>query len=138
MGPALPLWAVVPPAALLLLVLAAYAQALRRATMDEKRRRIRTAGTLVMMAIVPLTVYLFGIATPSRVRPLVFTWALVMVLLVILIVLAVMDTANNVRLARRQRRELRQELQKMRELLAQRPGLRLTEDHGPADGAGER
>ncbi|MEO1584849.1 MAG: hypothetical protein AAFR96_09800 [Planctomycetota bacterium] len=114
-GGALPLWAVAPPAAVLMVLLAGYVLALREADVPESRRRIRTAATMVMIVLQPLLVYLFAIGGSHQPRPFVFTWALVMGLLALLVVLAMLDAINNAKLSAANRAELREELRAMRE-----------------------
>lgn len=149
-GPALPLWALIPPAFLFMLVLAASIKAMQQAEMPESRRRIRTSASLIMMALMPLLVYLFGIGSAQSPRPFIFTWALVMGLLAILVILAMMDAINNTRIATRRRVELRRELRALRRDLDElsraneepqrhTPSLRLTGDDASrdrSDGAG--
>lgn len=109
-GPALPLWAVVPPCALLMLVLAGYVQALREAEVPESRRRIRTLASITMMLTQPLIVYLFAIATPANARTFMLTWAMLIGLLGMLVVLAMLDVVNSTRIQRKARQEFRGEL----------------------------
>ena len=146
-GPPLPLWALVPPAFLFMLLLAAYIQAMRDADIPSSRRRIRTSASLIMMALQPLLVYLFGIGSAQTPRPFVFTWALVMGLVAILVVLAVLDMLNNTRLATQRRAELRRELRELRSELDalarskrvdhEPPRLRLTADDEPGPHRGK-
>ena len=145
-GPALPLWAVLPPCAMLMLFLAGYVLALREADMPESRRRIRTMGSVTMMLTQPLIVYLFAIATPANARTFMLTWALLIGLLGILVVLAMVDVLNNVRISANARSEFRSELRSLEEdvrrAMAERqaetqgeergPDLRLTGDEGDA------
>ena len=140
-GPALPLWAVLPPCAGLMLVLAAYVMALREAEVPESRRRIRTLGSVTMMLTLPLIVYVFAIATPANGRTFLLTWAMLVGLLGVLVFLALLDVLNNVRIGSGTRREFRQELRSLesdvRRMVAEgrgqsdegeRPNLRLTGD----------
>ena len=141
-GPALPLWIVAPPCALLMLILAGYVMALREADVPESRRRIRTLGSVTMMLTQPLIVYLFAIATPANARTFMLTWALLIGLLGMLVVLAMLDVVNNLRISANARHEFRRELQSLeddvRQAMAQsqakaneregeQPKLRLTE-----------
>ncbi len=112
-GGVLPLWVLVPPAAIMMLVLAGYVHALRESDVPESRRRIRTASSLVMIVLQPLLVYLFGIGNASQPRPFVFTAALVLGLVALLVVLAIMDAINNTKLAAQQRARWRQEFKDM-------------------------
>ncbi len=145
-GPALPLWIVLPPCVLLMLILAGYVQALREAEVPESRRRIRTLGSVTMMLTQPLIVYLFAIATPANARTFMLTWALLIGLLGMLVVLALLDVVNNLRISANARQEFRAELQSLEEdvrrVMAERqaemadeakegPDLRLTESERP-------
>lgn len=106
-GPALPLWAVAPPCLLLMLVLAGYVMALKEADVPESRRRIRTAGCIVMMMTQPMIVYLFAIVTPSSPRKFMLTWAMLIGLLGMLVFLALVDVINNFRLHTKMKNQLR-------------------------------
>lgn len=145
-GPALPLWIVAPPCALLMLILAGYVMALREADVPETRRRIRTLGSVTMMLTQPLIVYLFAIATPANARTFMLTWALLIGLLGILVVLAMLDVVNNLRISANARHEFRAELRSLEEdvrrVMAERqaemaeddnaePRLRLTDSERP-------
>ncbi|MEM8757107.1 MAG: hypothetical protein AAGF47_04910 [Planctomycetota bacterium] len=130
-GPALPLWLLVPPAAILMIVLAASILAMRDADMDGTRRRIRTAASLIMMLLQPLIVYLFGIGSANNPRPFVFAWAMVVGLLGILVVLAMLDVFNNTRLSRENRKLLREELRKIRVDAVEAATARQKPDHPP-------
>ena len=137
-GGVLPLWVLVPPAAIMMLVLAGYIQALRESDVPESRRKIRTASSLVMIVLQPLLVYLFGIGGAHQPRPFVFTAALVLGLVALLVILAIMDAINNTKIAAQQRAKYRTEFQKMRDEIerlrretsadaADEPRLRLVE-----------
>lgn len=142
MGAVLPLWLLIPPAVVMLLVLAGYVQALYDADVDPMRRRIRSAGAVVMMALQPLLVYLFGIASAHRPRPFVFAWALVMSLLGLLVMLALLDMLHSTRLSARRRALMRKELRALqREIAGLRgesgvPPLRLAAPKDRREGVG--
>lgn len=111
--PATPLvtaWVVLPMAAITLLVLAAYASSLQSGDVPPKRRRIRTANTLLMMFTTPLLAYAFAILTPASVRLFLLTWLAISGLLGIMIMLAAMDAIHSTRLHREQRRRVRESL----------------------------
>ena len=109
-GPALPLWAVLPPCLFLMLVFAGYVMALKEADVPESRRRIRTAGGVAMMMTQPMIVYLFAIVSPSSPRKFMLTWAMLIGLLCMLVFLALVDVINNVRLHAKMKNELRIEI----------------------------
>ncbi len=113
-GGVLPLWVIVPPAAFMMLVLAAYIQAMRESEVPESRRKIRTASSLVMIVLQPLLVFLFGISGPHQPRRFVFTAALVLGLVSLLVVLAILDAINNSKIAAQQRAKYRADFQQMR------------------------
>ncbi len=133
-GPALPLWAVLPPCAILMLMLAGYVMALREADVPESRRRIRTMGSVTMMLTQPLIVYLFAIATPANARTFMLTWALLIGLLGILIVLALVDVLNNVRISGNARSELKSELRSLEEDVRRAMDERLEENGSGSSG----
>lgn len=134
-GGVLPLWVLVPPAAIMMLVLAGYIQALRESDIPESRRRIRTASSLVMIVLQPLLVYLFGIGGSHQPRPFVFSAALVLGLVSLLVVLAIMDAINNTKLAAEQRakwraefKEMHAEIDRLKREHRAGPDLRLVDD----------
>ncbi|MGP1272138.1 MAG: hypothetical protein ACTS22_02275 [Phycisphaerales bacterium] len=130
--PALPLWAIVPPAAVLMLVLAASVKAMQTADMPASRRRIRTSAAMIMLVLQPLLVYLFGIGTAQTPRPFIFTWALVIGLLGILVILAGLDMLNNTRIAAQKRAALRMELRRLREELTKHAGRHGSDTPSPS------
>jgi hypothetical protein len=97
-------------AGITLLILAAYASSLQTGDVPPKRRRIRTANTLLMMLTTPLIAYAFGILTPSNVRLFLLTWLAIAGLLGMMIMLAAMDALHSAQLHRQQRREVRRAL----------------------------
>lgn len=131
-----------------MLVLAGYVQALREADVPESRRRIRTAGSIVMMMTQPMVVYLFAIVTPASPRKFMLTWAMLTGLLFMLVVLALVDVINNLKLHAKMRSDLRSEMADIRsnvkDLVEQerlrreeeaqaQPDLKLTESGEPSD-----
>lgn len=145
-GPALPLWAVLPPCLILMLVLAGYVQALKEADVPESRRRIRTAGCVVMMMTQPLIVYVFAVVTSSSPRKFMLTWAMLIGLLCMLVFLALVDVINNLRLHSKMKNDLHAEMASIKadvskivadeqERRASEPTLRLVESD---DDAGEQ
>lgn len=112
--PLAPTWLVLPLAGLLLLLLAAYIQSLQSGDVPPKRRRIRTANTLMMMLATPLIAYAFGIVAPANARMFLLAWLAITGLLAIIIVLAGVDAMYSVRLHREQRRAVRQALRTRR------------------------
>lgn len=109
-SPLVPWWVAMPLGAAVLLVLAVYLLALGGAEMDARRKRIRTANTILMMLVTPLIAYGFGVATPSRGRAYVFVWVLICSLLFMVIMLALLDMLNSLRLHRAQMRRLRESM----------------------------
>ncbi len=103
-----PTWAVMPMAAVTLLVVSAHLLVLARAQMPPSRKRIRTANGLVMMIALPIGAFALGLADPgANPRPFVLSWTLTAGLLTIILALAVLDLANSWRLHRRETRALR-------------------------------
>jgi drug/metabolite transporter (DMT)-like permease len=121
--PLAPAWLVLPMAAIVMLILAGHCQALQRVDMPESRRRIRTAGDLLMLGVAPLLAYAFAIDRGDDPRTFVIVWALIVGLLALIILVATIDAANNMRLARLMRERLRKE---KREIFAR--GTRRAED----------
>ena len=109
-APILPAWLVLPAACVTLLVLAGYASSLQSGDVPPKRRRIRTANTLLMMFTTPVMAYAFGIVAPSDKRLFLLAWLAVTGLLAIIIMLAMMDATYSLRLHREHRRAVRQAL----------------------------
>lgn len=109
-SPLAPTWLVLPLAAAVLLFLAGYVSSLQAGDVPPKRRRIRTANTLLMMLATPLIAYAFGIVAPSNARMFLLAWLAVTGLLAIMILLAGLDALYSMRLHRDQRRAVRQAL----------------------------
>jgi ABC-type dipeptide/oligopeptide/nickel transport system permease subunit len=108
--PLVPWWLAMPVGAVVLVVLARYLVALGGAEMEPKRRRIRTANTVLMMLVTPLVAYGFGVATPARSRAYVFVWVLICSLLFMIIMLALLDMLNSLRLHRDHVRHMRRSM----------------------------
>lgn len=106
--PLAPTWLVLPLAAVTLLLLAGYISSLQSGGVPPKRRRIRTANTLLMMLATPLIAYAFGIVAPANARMFLLTWLAITGLLAIMILLAGLDALYSMRLHREQRRTVRQ------------------------------
>ena len=62
--PALPLWAVVPPAAVVMLLLAGHIMAIADAQIEPRRRRIRSANGILMMLTTALLAHALAIVSP--------------------------------------------------------------------------
>lgn len=111
--PLTPAWLVLPMAVVVMLILAGHCQALQRAEMPDSRRRIRTAGDLLMLGVTPLLAYAFAIDRGDDPRTFVIVWAMIVGLLALIILVATIDAANNMRLARKMRDRLRRERREM-------------------------
>jgi len=111
-APLAPTWLVLPLAGILLLFLAGYIQSLQSGEVPPKRRRIRTANTLLMMLATPVIAYAFGVVAPANARMFLLAWLAITGLLTIIIVLAGMDAMYSVRLHREQRRAVRESLRR--------------------------
>ena len=105
----LPVWVVAPMAVVTMLLLAGHLTGLRTAAMPESRRRIRTANGVLMMFVVPLIAYLFGVATPAKPAPFVIGWTTVTAMLGMVLLLALLDMLNTARLHRAELRRIRRE-----------------------------
>lgn len=108
-APMAPAWVVFPLAGFTLVVVMWHIGGVVRADLEPSRRRIRLANGGVMLALVPLIAYAFGVATTSQPRWFAMSWLLVMGLLGLMIVLAIMDSANTARLHTAERIELRRQ-----------------------------
>jgi hypothetical protein len=108
-GPLAPAWVVFPLAGFTLVVVMWHISGLVRADLEPSRRRIRLANGGVMLALVPLIAFAFGVATTSEPRWFAMSWLAVMGLLGLMIVLAIMDSANTARMHAAERLELRRQ-----------------------------
>lgn len=108
-APMAPAWVVFPLAGFTLVVVMWHISGVVRADLEPSRRRIRLANGGVMLALVPLIAYAFGVATTSQPRWFAMSWLGVMGLLGLMIVLAIMDSANTARLHTAERIELRRQ-----------------------------
>ncbi len=107
MNGVLPVWVVVPPAAALLLMLAAWVGVASRHVEPASRRRIRVASAWVLLATIPLCAAGFCMIDPNvRPREFVLAWSLVIGLLMVTIALAGLDIVNTLRLRGIARRRL--------------------------------
>lgn len=108
--PLAPTWLVLPLAAVMLLLLAGYLISLQSGDVPPKRRRIRSANTMVMLLATPLIAYAFGIVAPANARLFLLTWLAITGLLALMILLAGLDALYSMRLHREQRRAVRESL----------------------------
>lgn len=119
-GTIAPWWAVAPLAAVTMLVLAVHLGTLPRVEMPESRRRLRTVNGWLMLLVVPLAAYGFGVADPSvNGRVFVMVWMMVAGLLVLVIGLAAADVINTWRLHRKEVREIREHLTEAKRLVGE-------------------
>jgi hypothetical protein len=105
-----PIWLVLPLAGVLLLLLAGYIVSLQSGDVPPKRRRLRTANTLLMMLATPLIAYGVGIVAPANARVFLLTCLAITGLMAMMILLAGLDALYSVRLHREQRRAVRRML----------------------------
>lgn len=105
-GPLVPAWAVVPLAALAVIVITLHLRAIWTVPVAKRRRRIRTAAGLLLLVVVVLMAYALAVATPSRPQRFVLSWTGVAGLLAIVLVLAGLDALNSLRMHRARAREL--------------------------------
>lgn len=107
MNGVLPMWVVLPPSALLLLLLAAWVTVAARHVQPSSRRRIRCASAWVMLLIVPLSAAGFCMIDPDRSpREFVLVWTMVIGLLMVVVALAGLDIVNTARLRNISRRRM--------------------------------
>jgi hypothetical protein len=107
--PIVPFWLAATVATVSMLLLAAHLVALNRAPMESRRKRIRLATSFLMMVVVPLLAYGFGVTRTSEPRAFVYVWTIIPALLLMVILLAIADVLNTLTLNRRRQRELRLE-----------------------------
>lgn len=105
-GPLLPAWAVIPPAIVLLLLLAGHVRAVQTGGGPMSRVRIRTANGYVMMLVASLLACAVSVVPTRDPRLFVTVWMVVVGLLGMMIALGMADAMNNVRLARRMRGDI--------------------------------
>lgn len=105
--PALPLWAVGPPAALVMLFLAGHIMAMAQAQIDARRRRIRSANGVLMMLTTALLAQALAVVSPADTRTFVLVWMMIITLLGLTILLALADAFNSVVLHRQELRQTR-------------------------------
>ncbi len=124
--PVAPAWAVFPLGGFTLVVVLWHLYAILRtdpSSIHPMRRRIRLANAAVMLTLVPLIAYAFGVATTDSPRLYAIAWLAVMGLLAIMVLLAMMDSANTARIHLADRGELRRQLrQSLRDSLPESPG----------------
>ena len=115
----LPPVVVLPVAALAVLVVTAQLAAMHaEREVPLSRRRIRTAGGIVMLATSLVLAYAFAFVRPEDPARFTTAWAAAVMLLTAVLVLGGLDALNNVRLARLQRRRFRRGAAKLHEQLA--------------------
>ena len=107
-------WLVGAIAAPAVLLVAAQLLALHASSVPASTKRIRTAAGVLMLALTPFVVYLFGFASADEPRRFILCWAVVVGLIGILVMLAVMDAFNSSRIHAAERRKLRRELEATR------------------------
>lgn len=117
--PLLPGWVVLPMGAITLVILATHVHLVRRSkTMPESRRRIRTANGVLMMCIVPLVAYAFGIATRAEPRIFTMVWMAIIGMLAMVLLLAWVDAINSWRLHRTEQAATRAHIAALRAKLS--------------------
>jgi len=104
-------WLVILIAAPASILIAGQLMALHQSDAPASTKRIRTAAGVLMLALGPFVVYLFGFASADRPREFILSWAVVVGLIGIIVMLAVMDAFNSSRIHAAERRKLRRELE---------------------------
>lgn len=124
-APVAPGWVVFPIGGFTLVVVVWHLYTILRtdpASIHPTRRRIRLANAAVMLLLVPLIAYAFGVATTDSPRLFAIAWLTVMGLLALMVLLAMMDSANTARMHVADRIELRRQVrQAVRESAAESP-----------------
>lgn len=111
-----PMWAVMPLAALTMLVVAGHVLWLPHAHMPASRRRIRIVNGLLMLFTLPLAAYAMGIADPtSDERGFVLSWMFVSGAVTMVLLIAIADLINTWRLHHIELRNMLVEIRARRE-----------------------
>ena len=107
-------WLVIPPAAIMMLVMCFHIDGLLRSPHRSRRRRIRLLNGFVLLALAPLLVLGFAYVTPGTPRVFVVVWGLIFWLIGITVMFACMDSFITLRrrrmVMRRRRRAMRDRL----------------------------
>lgn len=114
-APVAPRWLVLPLGGFTLVVVIWHLYTILRAdpaSIHPARRRIRLANATVMLVLVPLIAYAFGVVTIDSPRLFAIAWLAVMGLLAVMVLLALMDSANTARMHVADRIELRREFRR--------------------------
>lgn len=138
-GSIAPAWLVVPMAAVTAVVIAGHMLAMRAARdrIPPSRMRIRMASGVIMLILVPVLAYGFGVADATDPRGFVLAWLAAMGLLAMVVLLALIDMGNNMRLAREAGRELAREAARLKaELHAELEKMERNADSGEGGGGG--
>jgi len=110
-GPIIPAWLALLAGSVTLVALAGHLLALAGSTeMEPRRRRIRLTNAVLMMLVVPLVSYGFGVATPSHARSFVYVWVLTAALLFMIIFVAMIDMMHSWQMHRNKLRALRRQI----------------------------
>jgi peptidoglycan/LPS O-acetylase OafA/YrhL len=113
-SPIAPVWFTAPLGVGGLLVIGSHLIALQHSAMEPRRRRLRTATTILLMLATPLIVYAASVARPTDPRTFVLSWVLVAALMTMVLVLALVDIAHTAAIHRAELRELRRRLAESR------------------------
>lgn len=114
-APVAPAWVVFPIGGFTLVVVIWHLYTILRSDPDTThptRRRIRLANAAVMLVLVPLIAYAFGVATTDSPRLFAIAWLAVMGLLALMVLLAMMDSANTARMHVADRTALRSQFRR--------------------------
>ncbi len=107
-GTVLPPMVVVPMAGLTILIILAHMVVLRSTPeMPLSRKRIRSAGAVVMLITTIVLAHAFGFARFDDPRTFTLSWFAAVMLLMMVLLLAGLDAANNIRLARLHKQRIR-------------------------------
>lgn len=110
-GPVISAWFGVPIAAVLMLMVAAHALAMRDTDHPASRKRIRQANAVLILLTIPVLTAGFCLINPhTHAREWALIWGAAFAMLAFVVLLAIADMLNTVRLARDARRALRREL----------------------------
>lgn len=114
-----PAWVALPLAAMTMLIVAGHVRSVQASTvLGPRRRRVRMANGVLMMAVVALLAYALGVADtvdtplahPGKTKAFVIVWTVIVALLGIVVVAAIGDAWATARAGLRARREMRADL----------------------------
>ena len=131
----LPAVIVVPLAVVTLMVIVAHMILLRCCDdMPLSRRRIRSAGAVVMFITTIVLAHAFGFARFDDPRQFTLSWFSAVMLLMMVLLLAGLDAANNIRLARIDKARIRRAASELHRAIVEATAGKHAGEHGGQSG----